>query len=155
MAAPNPALRAYRVRRKLLGQTGAPTVTVTQEFWRARAARYANGKAHLETFLAGRRRGVASFQGSAAYPIAIDANGEIWTWNATMGEGFERLRSRHAGRIFRDGAMVLHYKRAPRWLRNWAKTQDRVYVLRGISRRTLRAHLVKLKLTENASNEPF
>lgn len=148
-------LRAYRVKRKLLGQTGAPTVTRTEEFWRISARRYAEGKAHLETFLKGWRREGASFQGSGMYPISIDGNGEIWTWNVRDGGGFIRSRSAHAGRIFRDGTMVLHYRRAPRWLRNWAATQDKVYVLRGISRRMLRAHLVKLKLTENAPYGPF
>lgn len=141
MAYSKQQLTAHRVARKLKGQVGAPLVTVQQEFWRYRQWARNAEKAELDAYVRGRQNWPRVFGGRHfGYTMAIDIDkkGTIRAYPATDGV------SEIVGRVYRD--VVVLRKKAPRWLLNWAKGRDDVYVLSGISRQALRAHRVKEKL---------
>lgn len=73
---------------------------------------------------------------------------KIYTWRASSDgglRGWSRSKQRLAGRLH-GKYLVLHAKRAPRWLRNWARFRENVFVLPKLDKGTLAAHLVQRKL---------
>lgn len=141
MAYSKQQLKAHRVARKLKGQAGAPMVTVQQEFWRYRQWARNAMRAELEAHIRGRQRKRQGFGAGVGYSrlIEIWPDGKVRAWPKDGG------RSDVVGRVYKD-VVVLHRKKAPRWLLNWAQYRNDVYVLNGISRQALRAHLVREKL---------
>lgn len=142
MAYSKQQLKAHRVARKLRGIKGVPTVQVTQEFWRRKYALRSSERTALTAFIQGRQRWTREFGGRGLWSksICVDVDGVLKTApDARNGRWIA------VGRIYKD-AVVLHRKKAPRWLLNWAMYINGVYVLNGISRQALRAHLVREKL---------
>lgn len=143
MAYSKKQLTAYRVARKLRGVKGAPMVTVQQEFWRYRQWARNVVRTELEAHIRGRQRKPQGFGAGVGYTrlIEIWPDGKVRAWPSGGG------RSDVVGRVYKD-VVILHRKKAPRWLLNWAKYRNDVYVLNGISRRALRAHLVQAHLIQ-------
>lgn len=105
----NAVRTAQRVKRKLLGQTGVPTRSWTEEFWRAK---------HRRT-LARRERLTLWRRALAREPLTLDIVCTLRPDGAVV-TGYRRLRV--LAQLHRSGYIVVH-KYAPKWLRYWAKLE--------------------------------
>ncbi|MCI0349093.1 MAG: hypothetical protein L0Z53_06670 [Acidobacteriales bacterium] len=115
--------------------------SVTEEWWRERYRQTQSEKAGFERYLLGRQRENAWFWGSMRYPISVVGNKIYVTRTRTRAQLDEPKRTL-CGKLFKNGWMGLHQKRAPRWLRNWAKGRSFVALLPKLDRPTLDAFLM-------------
>lgn len=126
-----------------------------QEWWRKKAAYAQHEKDRLAAYIAGRQRYNAEFQGSQRYLVEIIGN-KVYAWKSRGSPGLSITSAKTlVGKLY-GKYTVLHAKRAPRWLRNWARWRPDVFVLPKLDRGTLASHLMVLKLRDSIDAElPF
>ena len=113
-------LTAHRVKRKLLGQSGAPTVTRTEEFWRRKHRYRMDQRDRLSAWRSVLRGDSLGLD----IVIVMYADGTIrkaMPLRRVGPSGPYSLRSQTIARLV--GPYIVVHKYAPKWLRVWAKRE--------------------------------
>lgn len=122
---------------------------IPKDWWRKRWEYNLEQRAYLNCYLHGRRRKPLAFVGSERWTVCIVGNG-LYASRPTrsilgLGGVDANKKGELVGRIH-GKYLVIHAKRAPRWLKNWAIWQEDTYLLPKLDRGTLASHLMQEKL---------
>lgn len=130
-----------------MSRVKASKVEYGKEWWRKRYAFHNSEKHRLRTFLDAKLGSGGWFRGSTAWCVVIRGR------NIYKKRPMGRMRTPEdfaecvlVGRII--GKYMCLNKKAPRWLKNWAKWDARCVMLPKLDRATLAAHLMKEKLQD-------